>query len=103
MVMGVRLVSPAVLIVKLPSTPFETCRPNTERVIAARSPGRDATACRATSIACAPYAAYGFGVAPIDLPKLFTNVAPAPVRADGGSPATLMKAPLPTAPFAFGS
>src|SRR3954451_2560691 len=57
----------------------------------------------ATSIACAPYAAYGLGTAPIDLPKLFTNVAPNPVSDFGGWPATLMYAPLATAPFAFGS
>ena len=31
------------------------------------------------------------------------NVAPAPVNAFGGSPATLMYAPLATAPFPFGS
>src|SRR5438270_10187158 len=54
-------------------------------------------------MACAPYAEYGFGVVPICLPKLFTNDAPTPVRAFGGSPATLMYAPLATAPFAFGS
>jgi len=40
---------------------------------------------------------------PICLPKLLTNVAPAPFSWSGEEPATLMNAPLATAPFAFGS
>src|SRR6478672_8686950 len=91
------------LLVKLPRIPFVIVRPNRPDVAFARSPPLLAIAWSMTSIACAPYAAYGFGTVPTCLPKLFTNVAPAPVRALGGAPATLMYAPLATAPFAPGS
>ena len=80
-----------------------TVSPKTDFVTAALWPAPLTIASSATSMACAPYAAYGFGVVPICLPKLLMNVAPTPVRAFGGSPATLMYEPLPTVPFAFGS
>ena len=84
--------------------PFVTVRPKSAFVVVGPLAAALGDRLRAaTSIDSAPYAAYGFGVVPICLPKLLTNVAPAPVSAFGGSPATLMYAPLPTAPFAFGS
>ncbi len=100
---GVRFVSPCALIVKLPRIPLLIVIPNSDFVTCARFPPDFATASSMTSIACAPYAAYGFGVAPICLPKLLTKVAPAPFSDFGGAPATLMYAPLATAPFAPGS
>src|SRR5207237_2369734 len=48
-----------------PRIPLEIVRPNTDFVTAARWPAPLAIAERATSMACAPYAAYGFGVVPI--------------------------------------
>ena len=82
---------------------FVTFNPNSVFATFARWPPDAATALSMTSIACAPYAEYGFGVAPICLPNDFTNAAPAPLSLFGGSPATLMYAPSATVPFDFGS
>ena len=66
-------------------------------------PSDFAMASSITSIACAPYCEYGFGVAPICLPKSVTKVLPSPFRPVGGWPATLTYESSNAVPFDFGS